>query len=415
MTEARLLDQRLERRADVILGPAVLRGAAPVHLIKDSGTQRCYEVGAKEYFIISRLDGQHTLGEIGEAYTERFNRPLGERSWYQLLALLAERNLLTERKPLAERNPRTGPGPDARPLPAEQPNTGRRPRGRIVFGNPAALIASWHRRLRWMFRAQVLWPVAGLIVAMEGVLAFSLPELSQQLRMLYQRPELDVLVVALLWIGGGLHEFGHGLTAKHFGGNATEMGIRLSLPVLLLYCRVEDTRLFRSRWQRVATALAGPVVNLLVLLPFLPLWLLLPADAELRSAVGALLLLGSVQALANLVPIPPLDGYAILGHALNMTDLGTQSRQYFRLLARAAIRRGTGPSDYPRWTAVVYLGYAAFLVVAVSAVCVGSVWLCIAVLPRPYGVLSAAALLMIWIARAVGGKTWRSSTAPAQE
>ncbi|MYR04320.1 peptidase M50, partial [Streptomyces sp. SID6139] len=64
-----------------------------------------------------------------------------------------------------------------------------------------------------------------------------------------------------------------------------------------------------SRARKVATACAGVLANLLFLVPFYVIWLVLPADAQARPAFGALLLLGVVTGLANLLPLAPLDGY----------------------------------------------------------------------------------------------------------
>ena len=55
-------------------------------------------------------------------------------------------------------------------------------------------------------------------------------------------------------------------------------------------------------------------MNLLLLLPFCAVLARCPVDGDPGEALAGLLLLGSVQALAKLVPLPPLDGYTMLGH-----------------------------------------------------------------------------------------------------
>ena len=57
--------------------------AAParVHLVKDPVTGARLEVGAKEHFVIARLDGHRSLDEIGAEYAAAFGARLGEAQW----------------------------------------------------------------------------------------------------------------------------------------------------------------------------------------------------------------------------------------------------------------------------------------------------------------------------------------------
>lgn len=50
---------------EVVLGPALWCGPRTVHLVKERRTDCCYEVGAKEHFVLARLDGARTLEDIG--------------------------------------------------------------------------------------------------------------------------------------------------------------------------------------------------------------------------------------------------------------------------------------------------------------------------------------------------------------
>ena len=55
---------------------------------------RTYELGPKEHFVLSQLDGVRTLGEIGRTYGQRFGARLGDAHWGTLLGLLGRRYLL---------------------------------------------------------------------------------------------------------------------------------------------------------------------------------------------------------------------------------------------------------------------------------------------------------------------------------
>ena len=73
-------------------------------------------------------------------------------------------------------------------------------------------------------------------------------------------PELNAfvdprnLVWLLLAIGvvKVLHEFGHAMACKHFGGEVHEMGFMLLVFSPCLYCDVSDAWRFASKWKRIA-------------------------------------------------------------------------------------------------------------------------------------------------------------------
>ena len=154
-------------------------------------------------------------------------------------------------------------------------------------------------------------------------------------------------VATALWVTMGLHELGHGVVAHHFGGTVGEIGIRWQLPMVVMYCRVDDYLFLRTRRQRVTTASAGILVNLLLLLPVLPSWLLLPAGEPARALLGAFLLLGLAQAALFLLPLPPMDGYKMLAHSLGMLALRERQPALRRPGAGRAGRPRTGSGRIP--------------------------------------------------------------------
>lgn len=341
-----LVDQRVARAPDVVLGPGLLRGATVAHMVKSRTTGGRFHLGPREFFVLSRLDGRRSLGEIGAEYAATFQRRLGDAAWAQLLGLLAVRHLLAG-----------GTAPPA----AEKAQKGVQrlglTRGRYVFGDPSAFIARLYRRVGWLYRPFVLVPLLLTVAGMDAYLAGHLSTLWAGVKVTAHQPPLLMLGGILLWAGAAGHEIAHGLTCRHYGGDASAVGVRWSGPVIAAFCTVDDVYLFPSRRARVATAASGVVANHVFLLPFFALWLALPAPDVTRAAIGTVLLFGLGQALFNYLPVPPLDGYHIVAHLLNVTDLAEQSRQYLRRRVAAMVGRGPAPAGYPRWVRPVYLSY----------------------------------------------------------
>ncbi|MFD8806905.1 hypothetical protein, partial [Streptomyces sp. NPDC059597] len=397
MTTETFLAARPRVRPDLVQGPALVRGAARVHLLKDPRSGRRLEIGPKEHFLISRMDGSRTLAEIGQDYAGTFGARLGEAQWGQLLRLLHGRGLM-EGSPAPAAGPPPGPG--------HPPNGILAGRTRMVADAPA-LMDRLHRTTTWARRPAVLTVLTALAAGVLVAVAVQAGTLWRQTEETARQPVLLFAIGCVLWCGLALHELAHGLFARAWGGKVTEIGLRWFCFATYLYCEVEDVQFLGSRGRKVATACAGAFANLLFLVPFYALWALLPAGADGHSALGALLLLGTVLGLANLLPLPPLDGYKALAHALGVVELAGGSRTFLALAVRRMLRRGPGVAAYPVRLRLLYGGFALLLAVQSAALLVLCGAALRSVFPDRYAMLAwflppalLAAVLLLW---ALGG------------
>jgi ABC-type multidrug transport system ATPase subunit/Zn-dependent protease len=365
---AGLLEQRLAVRPDLLIGPAVLRGKAPTHLIKHPETGRSFEVGEREHFLISRLDGNHTLAQIGDEYARRFGKRIGASAWQQLLGLLYARQLLSGVAAPAPGTPPDGNRADTNPDAANRRGRNTMWSGRVALtGGANAFVDRLNSALRPIFSASVVVPVVLLVVGMQALIALDPSGYLRETGRTLHNLGLSLAVTAALWVSCGLHELAHGVLARRFGGTVTEMGVQWRLCIALPYCRVEDYLYLRRRWHQVAVAGVGVLANLSLLLPVF-LAHLLVAPGPLRDALGALILLGSITALANLIPVPPTDGYKMLGHGLGLPDLAEHTQRYVWLAVQRWRGRGEGAAGYPRKARWAYTAYALFTVILLAVV-----------------------------------------------
>ncbi|MEU5370055.1 M50 family metallopeptidase [Streptomyces sp. NPDC005951] len=366
-------------RPRVLLSDPLLDGAATVHLIKDAETGSSFKVGAKEHFLIARMDGERSLAEIGEAYAGEYGRRLGDAHWQRLLALLGAKGLLAgapEPKPAPASAP-PEPAPSSAPpepapasAPPEPAPSSAPPEKRTLLRGSLPLVADadattarLHRIFGFLLAPAALVPLLALVLAMEAVVVARSGELLLAVRGLMGNPVLLTGTAVLLWVSTALHELAHGVVARHHGGRVAEIGLRWRLPAVIMYCTVDDYLYLGTRRHRVATAAAGAVMNLVFLLPFCALWLFAPLDDATREAFAALLLLGSVQAFTMLVPLPPLDGYKIACQLAGATGLAASTGGYLRL----ALRRSPEAAAYPRRARIAYPLYAVATVLVLAA------------------------------------------------
>ena len=66
-----------------------------------------------------------------------------------------------------------------------------------------------------------------------------------------------ILLAATLAVTKVLHELGHAVSCRHFGGECHEMGVMLLVLTPCLYCNVSDAWMLPSRWQRSACFSGG--------------------------------------------------------------------------------------------------------------------------------------------------------------
>ncbi|RFS83513.1 hypothetical protein D0T12_20960 [Actinomadura spongiicola] len=369
-------------RDDIVLGPAVRSGPVLVHNVKDPVVGRYYQIGPREYFVMSRLDGSTSLEEIGVEYAAEFRRRLGDEQWRQILSTLAARRLLTGTEAPAG----AADGASAVPGPAAEPDKRTLLNARVALLDPQRFFDRILPYLRPLFSAPFVVPALLAVAGLMVMVVVEAGTLAGEAKRLWEAPAAGVTVALILWLSVAVHEVAHGLTATHFGGGSSEIGVLWRFPVLAPYCRVSDVLLFRRRWHRVCTAFAGVFASLLVLLPVVPLYFLAPEDGVLRHAAAALLLFGTFSAVANFIPFLQLDGYFMLNHALGMQNLRVESYTFLKLWI-GHVRRRDGAAALERYPRRTKIAYALYGVGSVIFGAVLACWFAIWLLTLAWGLL----------------------------
>jgi putative peptide zinc metalloprotease protein len=134
-----------------------------------------------------------------------------------------------------------------------------------------------------------------------------------------------VLVVALI------HEFGHGLMCKHYGGKVNRLGIMFYLGTFIFFCDTSSAWNFPRRSQRFLVSLVGPLTTFAVL--GLGLW---AAGGYINSGAlwepiwVCLSLVCIVILILNFNPFIRMDAYYMLMDLTNIPNLRTRSLQFIK-------------------------------------------------------------------------------------
>lgn len=138
----------------------------------------------------------------------------------------------------------------------------------------------------------------------------------------------------------GIHEFGHGLTCKHFGGSVPSMGVMLIYFNPAFFTDCADMCLFPETSQRMWTIFAGLWIEMLVCAAATIAWAhTVPGSALNDLCYKVLLFAGLTAVFFNLNPLVKWDGYFVLSQILQMDSLSEDSFSYLKACARKYLLR----------------------------------------------------------------------------
>jgi putative peptide zinc metalloprotease protein len=149
-----------------------------------------------------------------------------------------------------------------------------------------------------------------------------LPELST----LFSATRLPLLILAVIVVKL-LHELGHGLACRRFGGECHELGLLFVGFVPLLYCDVSDSWRFADRRQRMLVSAAGILTELLLAAVAGLLWSITRPGMLHMFLLNVMLICSLNTLLVNGNPLLRYDGYYVLSDALNIPNLAGRSRE----------------------------------------------------------------------------------------
>jgi putative peptide zinc metalloprotease protein len=146
-------------------------------------------------------------------------------------------------------------------------------------------------------------------------------------------PDNLLLLYAGLVVIKTLHEFGHAMVCKRFGGEVHTMGVMLLVFTPIPYMDATSSWSFRSRWHRMLVGAAGMITEVFVAALATFLWAY-SGPGTLHSLAYNMMFIASVSTvLFNGNPLLRFDGYYILSDLLDIPNLATRARGHLRHLA----------------------------------------------------------------------------------
>ena len=397
----RVEDLRPRLRPDTRVARHVYLGR-PWYVISDATGGKVHRVTPAAYAVIGAFDGKRSVGETwDEAVREHGEDAPTQDEVIRLLAMLhsadlmagSDRPMLDE---LLERRDREAGqkikkllmNPLSATVPLVDPDRFLAAIVRVMGVVPRA---AW-----WLFVVAVLLSALFLLVVNWPALA------NRGLAGVLDAENL--FAIALIYpVVKAIHEIGHGVTIKSRGGEVHEMGVMFIVFYPIPYVDASASLMFPSKWDRMAVAAAGVIVELLIAAAALFVWLEAEPGAVRSIAFNTMLIAGFSTLVVNGNPLLKFDGYHIFTDLIEIPTLSKQGAAWWGQWVRLNIFRTVEGDRMPvtRWERfwfVVYppVAYVYRLVVALTiALMAATTYFVVGVLLAIWS-LSLGVVLPIW-------------------
>jgi putative peptide zinc metalloprotease protein len=326
---------RLRRRADLEVVPQRYEGRS-YFVVKDPVNLRYYRFKEQEHFLLTLMDGGHTLDAAQKAFEDRF-RP--------------ERLKLEDLEQFGQQLLTMGLVQNEAPQAGKQLYEHRTKRIRmewmqtltnilyikIPLFDPEKTLRHMIPYMRWIFTRLFLF-ASLMFMASAGAFVLTHFETFYARLPTFESYFNNPWNIAYVWVALGvvkvIHEFGHGLSCKAFDGEVHEMGLLLLCFSPAMYCNVSDAWRLPNKWHRIIISFAGIYVELMIAAASTYIWWNTPGVPWVNSMCLHLMVICSVSTVMfNGNPLMRYDGYYMLADWIEIPNLRDRANKYLKNLA----------------------------------------------------------------------------------
>ncbi|MEQ9068033.1 MAG: hypothetical protein RLO18_14970, partial [Gimesia chilikensis] len=127
-----------------------------------------------------------------------------------------------------------------------------------------------------------------------------------------------------------VHEFGHGLSCKHYNGECHGMGIMFLVFSPCLYCDVSDSWMLRNKWQRIIIGGAGMYIEVIMSAIAVWIWWFTKPGLLNHLALNLFFISTVTTVIFNANPLMRFDGYYMMSDLLEIPNLRQKADKHLR-------------------------------------------------------------------------------------
>jgi len=276
----------------------------------------------EEFAILEMLDGQTSLDEIKDRFEAQFPpQKITLAELHQFIGTLHRSGLVVADVP--------GQGHQLRKRRDER----RRKEITAALTNilsiqfkgidPNRLMDRMYPWIRWFFTRTALFCCILLVISAILLVTMQFDVFRSKLPGFHQFFSVKnaFLLAVALGVTKVIHEFGHGLSCKHFGGECHEIGVMILVLTPCLYCNVSDSWMLPNKWHRAAIGAAGMYVEVVIASICTFIWWFSEPGLLNYLCLSTMFVSGVSTIVFNANPLLRYDGYYILSDILEIPNL----------------------------------------------------------------------------------------------
>jgi putative peptide zinc metalloprotease protein len=332
------LPERIIRNIPPKLDPRVIskehmEKGQPVVLAKMPGTELVFRLAPLQWKLIQLFDGARSPAEIAERFERETGSAVSEEDIQELASFLQSDSPLLYKTPL-EKNITL----------QQELRSSREKRSRFhgldfsdiiikTWYNADGYITRLYPKVRFLFTPWFVWTSIGMFVLMGWMWADRFGEVWSDSFAFYNFTRKSGRDLIEFWFLFGamaaFHETAHGLVGKHFGATIERMGFSLMYFAPSFFCDATQVWILGGKWARIATAIAGIWLDLVVCFFATVLWWSTATGMAVHDwAYKIMMVTGIGVSVLNLNPLIKLDGYLIFSELVAEPSLKEGSTEY---------------------------------------------------------------------------------------
>ncbi|QNN22584.1 HlyD family efflux transporter periplasmic adaptor subunit [Planctomycetales bacterium ZRK34] len=317
-------------RPDLQISPQLYLGKT-VYVVKDPVSLQYYRLQPAEHYVLTHLDGERSANELAHECSRRFaDLPTEPDDVLNFVHMLHTTGLLL------------GEGAHAAQLRVMRAKRKKKQRFATLTNflfiklpvlDPDRLLDAMHGVLAYVMNRvtctlaiiYMLFAAGAAILNLDKVQHVSMPILSWQNLLIMSAVFFSVKII---------HEFGHGLAAKHRGLEVHEMGILFMVFIPMFYVDTTDAWMVPRRRDRLWITAGGVFIEFLFAATAVWVWLSTEPGVVNLIALDIMIAASVTTVLFNANPLLRYDGYYFLMDWLEIPNLKSKANQFLAYLAK---------------------------------------------------------------------------------
>ncbi len=291
-------------------------------IVKDPLGLQYFRFQEEEYALLQMLDGETSMDELKERFEDEFPpQKITLEEMQQFLGMLHRSNLIVASVP--------GQGTQLRKRRGERRwQEIKQTMANILYIrfkglDPERLLKAIYPFFAWCYSPIFLCLCLMLALSAAGLVTVEFDKFRAKLPEFHQffNASNAFWLAAVLGCTKVLHEFGHGLTCTHFGGECHEMGVMFLVLTPCLYCNVSDSWMLPNKWHRMAIGAGGMSVELVLASICTYFWWFSQPGLFNNLCLNVMFVCSITTVAFNANPLLRYDGYYILADFLEIPNL----------------------------------------------------------------------------------------------